>query len=276
VIITRKSPILRSTGDGFKSYLRQRYKLERVDYSLYREGEEIPEKVKIALVVSRNGDLYLRGNLSMFGIPVLTLSFNLEQFSNGEGGYIIDRTIVAEESTLHVPKISTEWYKRVLSFFHEVYRLYDSEAALILLWNYFTHEWGFVAPAQQVINHVSVDYKYPTDPPPNGWIYVGAFHSHADFSAFFSSDDDESDFKIGGFFVTVGDGGLTVVASLVMEGWRFIFPARDLIQFEEPLFFPNWMEGIRYLPPPPIMAHAASNVIKKPLVVVRRVPRKRK
>lgn len=114
--------------------------------------------------------------------------------------------VLKESATVNVAKVPEKLFRRVESFFVEVYKEHKSEAAVILFYNPTTSTWGAQAPLQEVSGG-KVDYKLEGMRPPLGFtsdMVFGSIHSHASMSAFFSGTDDKDDKSADGLHIVVG------------------------------------------------------------------------
>lgn len=108
---------------------------------------------------------------------------------------------------IKIPKIPYELMKRIVDFFKLVYLEYESEAVILLWYNFDTDVWKIEIP-EQIVQGAGVDYERDDKDikglEADGFTLVGSVHSHADMGAFHSGTDDHDEYKFDGVHVTVG------------------------------------------------------------------------
>lgn len=134
-----------------------------------------------------------------------------------------------------IPEIITQ---AIISFFLAVFRLYHSEAALLIYFDKIAQEYLVIAPKQKV-SYAGVSYV--SEFVPKGFNLVGSIHSHADFLAEHSCIDDQDEKHFDGLHIIIGDfhrKDLSISVELVVNGNRFI---------QEPA---SWLMGLNVIKPP--------------------------
>lgn len=129
-----------------------------------------------------------------------------------------------------LPKIPADSMWKAIAFFQEVYRLYGSEAAILL---HFSENkgWTFSVPHQRASAwHVSYNAYERLE----GYQCVGTMHSHGSLAAYHSSTDQHDEAEFDGIHITVGR--LSSISSLfsldtevVVNGNRFRKNPMDII-----------------------------------------------
>lgn len=136
------------------------------------------------------------------------------------------------EFRLDLPKIPGRIIGQALTFFREVFRLYESESYVTLLYSKKLGQYMLWCPKQKV-SRASVNYDR-TDLPSfedrgnnvkenDNWQLVGTIHSHCDFSAFHSSTDTGDEASFDGIHITLGHVNrqqFSMVASVAMNDKR--------------------------------------------------------
>ncbi len=132
-------------------------------------------------------------------------------------------------ATMHIKSIPGTLFSQVMAFFRGVYKEYSSEAIVLLFYNEEKKVYRLVVPAQKVSGG-GVDYNRAVTV--DGYIMVGDIHSHSNFSAFHSTTDDKDEESFDGLHITIGNNGdaeVSISASIVSNGQRFIVQAEDYI-----------------------------------------------
>lgn len=166
----------------------------------------------------------------------------------------------------HTIQIPLEIFQEIERLFAEIYKKYQSEAAVIL-WRNNSNQWSFQIP-EQTISAASVNYTaakksmYYIDGtfvevlPGENWKQLGSIHSHAAMSAFHSGVDDKDEYNFDGIHITIGnfnsasrsyscrymfgDAALSnrkmadVVAGWVEEASGDLYPTEVLALFQKP------------------------------------------
>lgn len=131
---------------------------------------------------------------------------------------------VVPRATLRVPAIPASLVARIIGFFRYVWKVYGTEAIVLLHWGGRLRGWRIDAPRQEVtIGSIT----YAKDERFAGYQLVGTIHAHPG-SAFHSGTDRCDEDSLDGLHVTIGHLGETIhdIASvLVVNGSRFPVPA---------------------------------------------------
>ena len=130
---------------------------------------------------------------------------------------------------MHIPKIPIQLFSQAVSFFRYVYRLYSSESVILLFYNKTKQHYKLVVP-QQTVSPVFCKYESKIHIP--NYLRIGDIHSHANFTAFHSSTDENDEQSFDGIHITVGDVQSTDVSisvSLVSNGSRCLVEADEYI-----------------------------------------------
>jgi len=131
---------------------------------------------------------------------------------------------------MHVPKIPIQLFSQAVSFFRSVYNLYSSESVILLFYNKTKQHYKLVVPQQQV-SPAFCKYKSKIHIP--NYLRIGDIHSHANFTAFHSSTDENDEQSFDGIHITVGDvhhENVSISVSLVSNGSRCLVQADEYIE----------------------------------------------
>lgn len=191
-----------------------------------------------AFVVARDG-LYLRKR-SLLGL------------SQTKVGRVAHLPEGKEFLDYALPKVPSDLMARVVGFFRAVYRLHQTEAAVLLLWR--DGSFDLVVPDQKV-SSVSVKFDVSDGDVPSGARLVGTIHSHGGFGAYASSTDEDDEAELDGLHVVVGDFDrrrLGYSAAIVVDGIRFHLKTGLLIERPRRLAEPpdDWLAKVKLAPPP--------------------------
>lgn len=147
---------------------------------------------------------------------------------------------------INLPIIPETITRAVISFFRTVFRLYNSEAVLLIYYNKDSCEYLLLAPIQRV-HYTGVSYV--SESIPSGFNLVGSVHSHSDFEADYSMIDDENEKHFDGLHIIIGAlhrKSLSVSIDLVVNGNRFV---------QEPT---TWLSGLNKIEIPTVHSMPAS------------------
>lgn len=111
-------------------------------------------------------------------------------FSNGQ--FIWDATT-----------IPANIYAQAVDFFRRVWRTHKTEAEVLITKSIATNEYRLFVPTQRV-SHGGVYSIYNPTHIANGWLVVGTFHSHCNFSPYHSSTDESDARDMDGIHGTIG------------------------------------------------------------------------
>lgn len=191
-----------------------------------------------AFVVARNG-LYLRKR-SLLGL------------SQTKVGRVAHLPAGKEFVDYALPKVPADLMARAVGFFHAVYRLHKTEAAVLLLWREGSFD---LAVPEQKVSSVSVKFDVSDGELPAGSRLVGTIHSHGGFGAYASTTDEDDEAELDGLHVVVGDFDrrrLGYSAAIVVDGIRFHLKTGQLIERPRRLVEPpaDWLQKVKLAPPP--------------------------
>lgn len=134
---------------------------------------------------------------------------------------------------LLLPRLKSTTFAKAVLFFHEVYRLQKTEAA-VLLHHSDKHGWEITVPAQTATS-AHVTYEMADRLP--GYRCVGTMHSHGDMLAFHSSTDIGDEASQDGIHITIGSldrfPRFGMDAEFVVNGTRFPLPHEHLIRVQK-------------------------------------------
>lgn len=140
--------------------------------------------------------------------------------------------------------------EKVVAFFKEVYRKYQSEAVGYLYYEPTTGIWDYVVPKQSAS---AAHASYEGAEKRAGWQCAGTIHSHGSMTAFHSGTDDADEMNFDGVHITIGrvsDLNPEFSCSLVIQGERVKFEIHDLVDgFPTPTAPAEWVNLVK-LPAP--------------------------
>ena len=197
------------------------------------EGATLP-----AFVVARDG-LYLRKR-SLLGL------------SQTKVGRIAHLPAGTEFVDYALPKVPADLMARVVGFFRAVYRLHQTEAAVLLVWR--DGVFDLVVPAQKVTVGLG-QVRCRDGDVPAGSRLVGTMHSHGGFGAYASSTDEDDEAELDGLHIVVGDldrRRTGYAAAIVVDGVRFDLKTGSLFERPRRLVEPpdDWLARVKVAPPP--------------------------
>lgn len=168
-------------------------------------GVDIPEDETCYIIAK--GGIYLKKKLDLIEslTPVDKISF-LED--------------IPTFAKINIPLISTKMFGNILSFFKEVYKLYKSEAIVLLFYNKNKKSYKIFAPSQEVSR---ASLSYDSTKTIKDHILIGSIHSHGSMSAFHSGTDVGDEAKFDGIHLTIGKVNETffdVCGSIAVNGMR--------------------------------------------------------
>jgi len=133
-----------------------------------------------------------------------------------------DLEFQAPKCDLKIPPPTREIFSPVIRFFHEIYQLYHSEAAVLLHFNMTEKVWAFTVP-EQTASAAHVHYEM-TDRLP-GFRCVGTMHSHGHMGASHSHVDTRDEAEFDGLHITIGSltkfPDFDLDAEILVRGHRF-------------------------------------------------------
>lgn len=131
---------------------------------------------------------------------------------------------VVPRATLRVPAIPAPLVARIIGFFRHVWRVYGTEALVMLHWGGRLRGWRIEVPRQEVtIGSIT----YAKDERFTGYQLVGTIHAHPG-NAYHSGTDRCDEDSLDGLHVTIGHLGETthdIASVIVVNGNRFPVPA---------------------------------------------------
>lgn len=236
------------------------------DISILTEGSTIPES-DFALFLAKKG-IYKR-HKNMLGVGVAPISKEFQKdldlgplgakLTNALDEALVSKMVLSSLGiapmapiTLNLvdvepsfnpsfKRIPGELWMKVVEFYTLVFDKFESEAAVLLLYNPDTQEWDVLTPKQTVTGaHATynLDQAAMEDPrlSSGGYNIVGTSHSHGSMPAFWSGTDDQDELKFDGIHITVGkvNSKPTYAASIVFAGLRFETKISDLVDMPEP------------------------------------------
>jgi hypothetical protein len=175
----------------------------------------------------------------------------------GKDGIMLKKTLDLIESLTPVDKISflepIPTYARmkipimpvvmlanIVGFFREVYRLFHSEAVVLLFYNLKTKCYKVYVPSQEVAP-AGLDYK--TDKTIKDHRLIGTIHSHASMTAFHSGIDKGDEAKFDGIHLTIGKMGsefFDICGSIAVNGMRVAINPEEYIEGLETREYTNY------------------------------------
>jgi hypothetical protein len=187
-------------------------------------GVDIPEDETCYIIAK--GGIYLKKKLDLIEslTPVDKISF-LED--------------IPTFAKINIPLISTKMFGNILGFFKEVYRLYKSEAIVLLFYNKNKKSYKVFVPEQEVS---SASLSYDSTKTIKDHILIGSIHSHGSMSAFHSGTDVGDEAKFDGIHLTIGKVNETffdVCGSIAVNGMRVPISPENYI---------NGLESREYTP----------------------------
>ncbi len=156
---------------------------------------------------------------------------------------------------LKFPRLPRTLVEACMGFFYEVYRRHRSEAIVLLFFSPATGSFRVGVPSQQVpfrgrLHGSSCRVDYEHLPTPEGFLRLGTWHSHADFKAYHSLQDDLDEMNQDGLHIVAGDLDCSQPSfsfSFMVNGQRFILDKEDVFQgYDRPRLPPpaKWLERV--------------------------------
>lgn len=136
---------------------------------------------------------------------------------------------IESAAKMHIKKIPSVTFGKVVEFFKEVYKLYQSESMVMLFYNEENKTYKIIIPKQKVTGS-SIDYNRGISV--DGYLAVGTIHSHASMSAFHSGVDDKDEQTFDGLHITVGNVNcedFSISASIIANKKRFMTDPEEYI-----------------------------------------------
>lgn len=187
-------------------------------------GVDIPQDETCYIIAK--GGIYLKKKLDLIEslTPVDKISF-LEE--------------IPTFAKINIPLISTKMFGNIVGFFKEVYRLYKSEAIVLLFYNKNNRSYKIFVPEQEV-SRASLSYE--TTKTIKDHILIGSIHSHGSMTAFHSGTDVGDEAKFDGLHLTIGkvdEEFFDVCGSIAVNGMRVPISPENYI---------NGLESREYTP----------------------------
>jgi PRTRC genetic system protein A len=179
---------------------------------------ELP-KDDIVYIIAKEG-IFLKKKLDILEsiVPVQNISF-LQSINT--------------MAKLHIPKIKADTITRVILFFKEIYKLYSSEAIVLIFYNKEKKKFKMIPPFQKVTGG-SLEYNRTINE--EGYDMIGTIHSHGMMSAFHSGTDQHDEKSFDGLHITIGDLDeefVSISTSIVSNGTRFIVETLDYMELKK-------------------------------------------
>lgn len=202
---------------------------------------QVSENMNRAIIIAGNGVLQLK--------RIKALEYTLAEAATliASGG-IDFLSAFTPYCRVSVPdKIPMNDVRKVQSFFRDVTDQKKIEAAIFCLWSPIDRSFQFVAPKKyEDMSKTHITSVFPDLP--MGYVLFARFHSHVDFAASHSSEDDYGE-KTDGFYITIGNNGSdhvpTYACSVVVDGKRCSLRPDQIIDGLETVEYPNeWMAPV--------------------------------
>lgn len=151
---------------------------------------------------------------------------------------------ISSYAKMHINKIPSTSFAKVVDFFRKVYKEYSGEAIVLLFYNENTGKYRIIPPHQKV-SGASLEYNRGVSI--EGWTMIGTIHSHGSMSAFHSGTDHDDEQTFDGLHITVGrvmSDKFSLSASIIANGYRTMVDPEEYINgikkvsdfTEEPVF----------------------------------------
>lgn len=191
-------------------------KIGRNMFKIYiNDGKQEIPKDDTFYIVSRDG-IYLKKKVGI-----------VESVAKVEGISILNDIVTY--ARLHIKKIPSFEFSKLVHLFKKVYREYHSECAALLYYNKNNGEYRIKTPKQEV-TRTSVNYE--PIPSPKNFVLLCSIHSHGNMSAFHSGTDKNDEKGFTGLHITIGDLGeenIDICASISSNNSRFPVDPMDYI-----------------------------------------------
>jgi len=148
------------------------------------------------------------------------------------------------EAKLFIKKVSADEFAKVLSFFREVYKVYKSEAIVLLHYNQRKKKYILQVPPQEV-SFAGIDYV--KSKLYQGYDLIGTIHSHGNMSAFHSSTDDSDEEHFDGLHITIGNVNeefVSISTSIVSNGHRFAININEYVEGVRIVEYSSWFPSM--------------------------------
>jgi len=200
--------------------------------NIYIHGVHDIPKDETCYIIAKSG-IYLKKKLDLIEslTPVDKISF------------LEDIPTFAEMNISMIPK---NYFINIIAFFKEVYKLYKSEAGVLLYYNRSKRSYKIHVPKQEA-SGASLSYK--ADDVFKDHILIGSIHSHGNMTAFHSSTDVGDELNFDGIHFTVGkitSEFFDLCGSIAVNGMRVpIEPERYITGIESREFTPYFTSMFR-------------------------------
>jgi hypothetical protein len=112
---------------------------------------------------------------------------------------------------LRYPRLPQRLFERIIGFFAVIGETFGAEAVALLAWNETDSRVEVVVPRQRSLvssgwngRSYPLSVEYEVLPLPEGWVWIGDAHSHADEPAFASAQDERDELHRPGLHLVVG------------------------------------------------------------------------
>lgn len=197
--------------------------------------EQIPAGKNRAIIVAGNGLLQLK--------RMRALEYTLAEAATllSSGGPDFLESFKPYCRVTLPDRIPLDDIRRVQSFFRDVTEKEEVECAIFVLWSPIERQFQFVAPRDyEDISKTHITSVFPDVP--FGYVIFARIHSHVDFGAFHSGEDDAGE-KTDGFYITIGNNAKSQIpsyaCSVVVDGKRFSVPPHEVIDGLDPVDYPK-------------------------------------
>lgn len=136
---------------------------------------------------------------------------------------------IASYARMHINKIPSTSFAKVVDFFKKVYKEYSGEAIVLLFYNEETGKYRIIPPHQKV-SGAALEYNRGVSI--EGWTMIGTIHSHGSMSAFHSGTDHDDEQTFDGLHITVGyvaSDKFSLSASIIANGYRAMVDPEEYI-----------------------------------------------
>ena len=143
----------------------------------------------------------------------------------------------SEELQLKIPCVPCSLIEKIAGFFYVVFRLYHSEAIVLLYFNQEKQSFRISVPKQEIYPGNSADPVYMLDyipePTPHGYTRVGTIHSHAKLPAFYSIIDENDSRFDDSLNIVIGNVDSMMPsfsACFMVNGFKFNIELKDILK----------------------------------------------
>jgi hypothetical protein len=177
-----------------------------------------PEEQRVFHLVTSNGLFLCRNH------PFFTSSVPVDRWPSELAAH-------APFLRLRYPRLRQRAFERIVGFFAVIGETFGAEAAVLLAWDPVGRCIELIVPEQRSLVSsgwggrcypLSVEYDMP--PLPEGWMWIGDAHSHADEAAYASAQDASDERHRPGLHIVVGricDEPPEFHIEVTVDGMRF-------------------------------------------------------